>query len=595
MAPARRVLIVGGCYAGLATATNLLDLSEGRAPRFSPDEPASTSRYSLEITIVDERDGFYHVIGSPLALAKESFAARAWTRFPDIPGLQHPSVNTVHGSVTKIDAKRKIATIRSGNAGTETEKQYDYLLAASGLRRESPTVPSALTRDGYLAEASRHTAAVKAATRGVVVVGGGAVGIEMAAELKLVYPDLRVTLVHSRDRLLSSEPLPDDFKDETLKQLRDTGVDVLTNRRVNQVSEPDESDGTRTLTLSDGSKMTTSFVINAISRSTSTSSYLPASVIDAEGYVKIRPTLHFLPSEQDSSLQDPYHLAAGDIAAWTGIRRCGAAMHMGSFAAHNIHAHIASTIVNSSSPPEYKSLSEHPPMIGLALGSTGIAYSPAEGIKSGPEVLKYMFQDDLGFGICWNYMKLGENPPTSDVVHAGPVEFTEKHALAHAATSTNADRDSHAARSTSDLTLDEWIAEAKSSHSHRRRTSSSTTASSNPALESFIDEQARQRQQQRRRLSATNPSPASASKSPSSPASDGSVPEPSTPFDAVGNANVTNFEVLESPALGAAVAADGSVGVVEQTLANVSLHESAKTPTTKVSPIRVVEGAKIGG
>jgi hypothetical protein len=56
-----RVLIVGGSYAGLAAATNLLDLSEGRVPRFNPSLERDTKlgyRIPVEITIVDERDGY---------------------------------------------------------------------------------------------------------------------------------------------------------------------------------------------------------------------------------------------------------------------------------------------------------------------------------------------------------------------------------------------------------------------------------------------------------------------------------------------------------------------------------------------------------
>ena len=63
-----------------------------------------------------------------------------------------------------------------------------------------------------------------------MVVGGGAVGIEMVAEIKLVEPALNASLIHSRDRVLSLEPLPDNFKDETLSILRSTGVNVITGQ-----------------------------------------------------------------------------------------------------------------------------------------------------------------------------------------------------------------------------------------------------------------------------------------------------------------------------------------------------------------------------
>lgn len=62
-----RVLIVGGSYAGLAAATNLLDLSEGRLPRFNPmlERDARLSyKVPVEITIVDERDGYCEYISA---------------------------------------------------------------------------------------------------------------------------------------------------------------------------------------------------------------------------------------------------------------------------------------------------------------------------------------------------------------------------------------------------------------------------------------------------------------------------------------------------------------------------------------------------
>jgi hypothetical protein len=49
----------------------------------------------------------------------------------------------------------------------------------------------------------------------------------MAAEIKLVYPDQTVTLIHSRDKLLSSEPLPDFFKETSLAELKETCSEAL--------------------------------------------------------------------------------------------------------------------------------------------------------------------------------------------------------------------------------------------------------------------------------------------------------------------------------------------------------------------------------
>ena len=111
----------------------------------------------------------------------------------------------------------------------------------------------------------------------------------MAAELKLVEPTSKVTLIHSRNKLLSSEPLPDEFKDKSLELLRESGVEVILNQRVKEtkpVATDDESP-LFNLTLSDNSELRASNVIFAISHSTPTTTYLPSDILNKDGYVKI--------------------------------------------------------------------------------------------------------------------------------------------------------------------------------------------------------------------------------------------------------------------------------------------------------------------
>jgi NADH dehydrogenase FAD-containing subunit len=190
----------------------------------------------------------------------------------------------VQGRVTEVDCGRKRCTIQETGARNFIEEHYDYLVAASGLRRTWPSAPRSLSRKAYLAEATKHISQAKHARSGVVVIGGGAVGIEMAAELKLARPEQKVTLIHSRDRLLSSEPLPDSMKDRALSALQSAGVETILRSRVTLIS-PD--DGRSSLTLSGGRRIQTSHVIDAVSRSSPTTSYLPAGAVDSEGYVKV--------------------------------------------------------------------------------------------------------------------------------------------------------------------------------------------------------------------------------------------------------------------------------------------------------------------
>ncbi|KAH7036314.1 pyridine nucleotide-disulfide oxidoreductase AMID-like protein [Macrophomina phaseolina] len=398
-----KILVIGGSYAGLASSLNLLDLCHGKPARFLPDTPAPAKKIPVEITLVDERDGFMHLISTPLAHASDEFTPKAWAKFDDVAALKAPGVRHLHGSVVSVDCEKKTAKISNKAGHEQIEESYDYLIVGSGLKRAWPVVAQSLDKNSYLAEVGNHIKGLKDARQGVVVVGGGAVGIEMAAELKLIYPSLRVTLIHSRDKLLSSEPLPDDFKDRTLAVLHETGVETIMGRRVLETTPATSEDGSPIykLTLSDGSQVTTGQVVNALSKSIPTSSYLPKAILDEEGYVKVQPSLRF----QDLVPNAEFHYAAGDIVKWSGIKRCGAAMHMGQYAAQNIHAHMLKEVPGVE--PTWKELSEFPPMIGLAVGKKAVVYDPQEGTSDGEHLMKSYFEQDLGHQICWNYMQLG--------------------------------------------------------------------------------------------------------------------------------------------------------------------------------------------
>ncbi|KAF4971922.1 hypothetical protein FSARC_1365 [Fusarium sarcochroum] len=401
-----RVLILGGCYGGLSAAVNLLDLSQGYSPRMNhepyihhPDFP----HFDIEITIVDERDGYYHLIGSPLALADSNYSKKNWVKYSDIPGLKDPSINIIQASVTTVDPTAKTATISAHLTKEQSTLEYDYLVSATGLRRVWPVVPQSLTRKQYLLEAETHINAVENGKHGVVVVGGGAVGIEMAAELKMVKPDLKVTLVHSRDKLLSSEGLPEKTKDVALDLLKEAGVEVLMSHRLASTKKVETDDGSDKyeIEFTNGNKSFASEVIMAISKSVPTSTYLPTSALNEEGYVKIRPTLQF----QEGTPNAEFHYAVGDITQWAGLKRCGGAMHHGHYAAQNIHQSILSH--RAGHAPQVKELLVYPPVIGLAVGKKAVTSSIDGVTRSGEDVARGSFGDDLGWTICWNYMQLG--------------------------------------------------------------------------------------------------------------------------------------------------------------------------------------------
>lgn len=224
-------------------------------------------------------------------MADEAYMKKAWVQFKDMTDLQRPNITFVHGSLSSVDCSAKRAVVHKHGSKEPTIIEYDYFCAATGYRRVWPVVPQSLTYKEYLAETQNHINAVAAAQHGVLVVGGGAVGIEMAAELKLTMPHLKVVLAHSRDKLLSSEGLTDECKDVSLGLLKEADVEVLLNHRLESYDAVETDDGSTKykVKFTDGSTTEASVVIMGVSQSIPATEFLPAAALGAEGKVKIRP------------------------------------------------------------------------------------------------------------------------------------------------------------------------------------------------------------------------------------------------------------------------------------------------------------------
>lgn len=217
-------------------------------------------------------------------------------------------------------------------------------------------------------------------------------GIEMSAELKLVQPATRVTLVHSHEKLLSNEALPDECKDRAMELLLEAGVEVKMGKRLAETT-PVPGEGKQLVRFEDGETMEASVVIKAVSAAVPNSAFLPKEAYDSQGFVLVKSNMMFVPGGVPNA---EAHFAVGDVIRWSGIKRCGGAMHMGYFAAHNIHELILERMTGAT--PKFNELGEIPPMIGLAVGKKAVSYGPEQGVASGEDVMKAFFGNDLGFG-----------------------------------------------------------------------------------------------------------------------------------------------------------------------------------------------------
>ncbi|MEV3875348.1 FAD-dependent oxidoreductase [Streptomyces sp. NPDC049906] len=162
-----RIVVVGAGYAGLATAT--------RAGRHR------------EVTLIAPEERFLHRVRQ-----HETAAGRPEHR-PALADLVRGSrVTRVPAEVTAIDLAAR--TLHTDTAGPVP---YDVLVYALGSRTAFHGVPGA-AEHSYPAERAAALHRRLAASLGpasLAVVGGGATGIEMAAELAEAHPEHRVRLL----------------------------------------------------------------------------------------------------------------------------------------------------------------------------------------------------------------------------------------------------------------------------------------------------------------------------------------------------------------------------------------------------------------
>jgi NADH dehydrogenase FAD-containing subunit len=347
-----------------------------------------------------------------------------WKRFSRLNELRHPNLHFKHGSVTKVDAESKVAEWLD-RAGKTQKQSYDYVIIATGLKRHWPAVPKSGSFEEYMRDGDNLISKITGGDadqrdRRVVVIGAGAVGVEFAGEIKNYYPNISVTLVHSRAEVLSSEPLPTEVKDKAKVLLEEEGVDLVLGNRATYEQLPS---GKYQVTLANNTIISADLVLDTTKKGEPTTGFLPPKCLDEEKEIKVTSNLTFKPEIPNAQC----HFGVGDVIAWSGIKRAGGAMVMGQVAAANVYA----SILNSEDDANDLKLSELPHynnVIGLAVGKQCLTYDKDNGIKFGVQLMKDYFQDDLGWKANLKYLQLTdaevagvENEKAPEKVHIGEV------------------------------------------------------------------------------------------------------------------------------------------------------------------------------
>ncbi|MET8676826.1 FAD-dependent oxidoreductase [Streptomyces sp. NPDC004647] len=338
------VAVVGGGYGGAAVAKAL----EAEA----------------DVILIDPRDAFVNAAASLRALTRPDWAGNVFYPFDTL--LTQGKV--IRGRAASVDPRG--VTLESGE-----RVDADYVVLATGSAYAYPAKPVSDTVSEALKDFRRTHKEVLDADR-VLILGAGPVGLELAGEIKEIWPDKQVTIVDPIVELLPG------FKPEVVEdlhqQLDELGVELRlgTSLKALPSTEPNRT-GTFKVTTDAGDEITADIWFRAFGVDIN-SGYL------ADGRLTTLTPQGQVPVTEKLNVDGHEHVyAVGDITDVAETKMAGYAMQHAEVVAKNILAQI------KGEQPEavYQPLPH--PMILLPLGpSGGVGQLPsAEGPFAAPRTV----------------------------------------------------------------------------------------------------------------------------------------------------------------------------------------------------------------
>ncbi|MFE1438124.1 NAD(P)/FAD-dependent oxidoreductase [Streptomyces sp. NPDC058739] len=297
----RTVVVIGGGYGG-ATAAKALDAE-------------------ADVVLIEPKDAFEHAAGSLRALVRPDWAQNVFHSYDRL--LERGRV--VRQKVASADPAG--VTLADG-----TRIDADYLVLATGSRYPFPAraeQDDAVEALGRLRETHEELAG---AAR-VLITGAGPVGLELAGEIKHVWPGKEVTVLDPAPALLPA--FERSLRDDLHRQLAEAGVELRLGTAL--AEEPPAEPGrakTFTVATADGGELTADIWFRAHGVRTN-GDYLADGALTTRtdrGRVRVTGTL---------TVEGYDHVyAIGDLTDLPEAKMAGYAMQHARVAAANISAQL---------------------------------------------------------------------------------------------------------------------------------------------------------------------------------------------------------------------------------------------------------------
>ncbi|EAT82397.1 hypothetical protein HBH56_109640 [Parastagonospora nodorum] len=274
--PTHQIVIVGGNFGGINLAHYLLRKTFKTLKALQPQT-------TFQIKLISPNTHFYFKIAAPRALINPSLIpeeqyfksiAEAFKQY-DASAFEH-----VQGKATSLDSQNRTVSVDLGSGSTQQIK-YDSLVIASGTTSSPLWTLNDTHENTRAALQALHQDLPKAST--VLIAGAGAVGVETAGEIATAFPNAKVTLATSSDRVLPRESAALGAKAKSI--LDGLGVIVKTGT---SLSDPMVDDKTRPVKFADGSSDSPDVFINATGARKMNTDWLPSDWVAEDGKVATR-------------------------------------------------------------------------------------------------------------------------------------------------------------------------------------------------------------------------------------------------------------------------------------------------------------------